>query len=484
MQIRLLPPAIKDVNFFTKLLAFIIDFLNSLRAKINKGADNENPLTCVSHAAQKCYQAENPIWGKRIDEKGRLFTPSHHTTFQHATAYNTFDIEDISIADITLGLHLASPFYNSDQRSGRFCAKMFLEPNYDLIRNYITKFWPEASEDQIQLALDYVKSGVEIFHANFKKATIAAEELIKKERPNANEKYISVNGEKIAQEQLRMFISLIFPTGMDFTANLTALAAMRQSAWTPGMRYATNKMAELVTEKQPELAYVFAGEQSKEDFTPELKNKSGQILFEPRLELLSVENPEKFIMPTSHDMHPIDTLHFQPKYMDNNVCRIETRVELSAATMGQDQRHRTIGRAQPYFTGNFYLPPIPRLIGLQKEAEAILAAWISLYDKLPKTLVAALAPYGAMLSYVKDGSANAIAHEQGKRLCFAAQEEIYNLGRLLREAIEAKYGKDSELLKIFEPPCYRTGICTEGVRYCGRNITLRTSGNYFPKREI
>lgn len=79
-----------------------------------------NPLLTVSHAAQKCYQAETPVWGKRINEEERLFKPSHHTTFQHASSYFTFDIEDIAISDITLGLHLASPFYNSDQRSGRY----------------------------------------------------------------------------------------------------------------------------------------------------------------------------------------------------------------------------------------------------------------------------------------------------------------------------------------------------------------------------
>jgi len=484
MKIRLLPPEIKDKNFFAKLLATIIGFLASLRAKINKSADNDNPLICVSHAAQKCYQAENPIWGKRIDEKGRLFKPSHHTTHQHASAFFAFDIEDIAISDITLGIHLASPFYNSDQRSGRFCAKMFLEPNYDLIRNYVTKFWPEISNNQTEEVLDFVKSGVAIFHTNIERATKTAADLIKKERPNANEKYIAANAPKIAQEQLRAFISLIFPTGLDFTVNLTALAAMRQSAWTPGMRYSTNEMARLIIEKHPELSYVFEGEQNNTDWSPKLCNNEAMIHFEPKLQLSAIQNAENFVMPESQDMHPIDTLHFQPKYMNNNTCRLATKIELSAATMGQDQRHRTIGRGMPEFTGNFYLPPIPKLCNLEQQAQEIMSKWIELKNSLPETLWAAIVPYGAMLSYEKDGSANAIAHEQGKRLCFAAQEEIYNLGRMLREEIKAKYGEDSELLKIFEPPCYRTGICTEGARYCGRDLRIRGTGDFFPERKI
>ena len=32
-----------------------------------------DPLLLASHAALKCYQAENPEWGKEIDVENRLF---------------------------------------------------------------------------------------------------------------------------------------------------------------------------------------------------------------------------------------------------------------------------------------------------------------------------------------------------------------------------------------------------------------------------
>ncbi|MBU4216999.1 FAD-dependent thymidylate synthase [Candidatus Parcubacteria bacterium] len=480
MEIKLLPPEINNTGIINKLINLIVDFLIGLKTKLGIDNPNNNPLTVVSHAALKCYQAISPIWGKRIDERGRLFDTSHHTTFQHASSYFTFDIEKIAISDITFGLHLASPFYNSDQRSGRYCAKMFLEPNYELIDDYIAKFWPEVSSSDRTMAINFVKFGVEVFHTNIEQATKTAVDLIKSERPFA--KGIEATAAKIAQEQMRMFISLIFPTGMDFTVNLTALAAMRLSAWTPGMRYATDKMAELIIAKHPELAYVFAGERKDENWTPELHDKE-KITF-PKFQLFSVTSPEKFVMPVSRDMHPIDTLHFQPKYMDNSVCRVKTQVKLSAATMGQDQRHRTISRAKPAFTGDFYMPPILSELKLEKAAEEVMTKWLEMKNVLPATLWAAIAPYGAMLTYEKDGSANAVAHEQGKRLCFCAQEEIYNLGRLEREAIKQEYGADSELLKIFEPPCYRTGICAEGARYCGRDLRIRNEDNFFPERKI
>ena len=441
-----------------------------------------NPLLTVSHAAQKCYQAETPVWGKRINEEERLFKPSHHTTFQHASSYFTFDIEDIAISDITLGLHLASPFYNSDQRSGRYCSKMFLEPDYQLIREYVVKFWPEVEPAKVESVVDFVKFGVDIFHNNVEKATKIAIGMIKAERPFAQG--VEATASKIAQEQLRAFISLIFPTGLDFTINLTALAAMRLSAWTPGMRYATNKMAELIVAQHPELAYVFSGWTQTKDWAPKFLNKSGLILLSPNFKLHSITSADKFVMPAPANMHPVDTLHFRPEYMNNSVCRIKNQVELSLATMGQDQRHRTISRSEPVFTGNFYLPPIPYACDLRNAVNDLMSKWLQLKDVLPASLWAGIAPYGAMMTYEKDGSANAVAHEQAKRLCFCAQEEIYNLGRMEREAIQAQHGTNSELLKMFEPPCYRTGICAEGARYCGRDLRIRETGDFFPKRQV
>ena len=165
---------------------------------------------------------------------------------------------------------------------------------------------------------------------------------------------------------------------------------------------------------------------------------------------------------------------------------IATKIKISLAAMGQDQRHRTIRRSAPQFTGDFYLPPILRELGLEQEAISYLNEWKKIGRFAPETLVMILAPYGAMATYEKAGSFNAIAHEQGKRLCWCAQEEIYHLGKLQRLAIEEKFGKKHPLLNIFEPPCYRNGKCTEGDRYCGRDRSqkLRNSDNYFPKRKI
>lgn len=443
-----------------------------------------SPLEVASHAALKCYQAESPVMGQLIDVEGRLFKPSHHTTLQHAESFFTFSIEGIAVGDITFGLHLCHPFYNSDQRSGRYCAKMFLEPDFSEIEDYIKGYWSKISPGERELVLDYVKKGVQLYHQNISEATRVAKLMIKAERPFASDKYLEANAPKIAQEQMRMFIPVIFPTGLDYTINLTALAAMYRAAWTPAMKHVVSQMIEAVLQRHPELNFMFLPEnKSQISWAMELPSEKSFIIGRsPSHNLISVSGEENFVAPNDGDKHPVDLLHFHPKYMDNSIGEIKTRITISTATMGQDQRHRTIKRGIPNFTGGFYLAPILSALRLEKEAQKYFAAWLEIGKKVPKTLAMILAPYGAMVSYEKNGSFNAIAHEQGKRLCWCAQEEIYHAGLFLRYGIESKCGSNSELLQIFEPPCYRTGKCAEGARYCGRDI--QKTKDYFSFRTV
>ncbi|EKE20942.1 MAG: Thymidylate synthase [uncultured bacterium] len=444
------------------------------------------PLEVASHAALRCYQSEDPKIGQIIDVEGRLFIPSHHTTLQHAKSFFTFSIEGISVGDIIFGLHMVHPFYNSDERSGRYCATMFLEPDFYGMEKYIKGYWPNIKKKELKDVLDYIRMGVDLYQKNISVATEVAKKLIKKERPFVSEKYLEANAPKIAQEQLRMFISVIFPTGLDFTVNLTVLAALHRTAWTPAMQHVVSEMVRIVLEKHPELGFMFNPDKKNlNEWSMELpKEEDVNVAKQPNHRLLALSGENNFILPDSADTHPIDLLHFRPKYMDNSIGEIRTRISISAATMHQDQRHRTIRRGEPSFTGKFYLPPILSEIGLDQEAKKYLTEWIRIGKNVPGTLAMILAPYGAMVSYDKAGSFNAVVHEQGKRLCWCAQEEIYHAGLFLRQAIEKECGKQSKLLQIFEPPCYRTGKCAEGGRYCGRDIKLRKNGDYFVKRKI
>lgn len=455
---------------------------------LKEKSEEDGLLILASHAALECYQSEPPELRKTIDIENRLFKTGHHTTLEHHQF--TFNVEGIAVSDITFGVHLCAPFYNSDQRSGRFCAKMFTNPDFNLIREYIEVFWPELKgrrrhgRDKRIEVIDFIKTGVEIYQRNIDEATKLAAELISEERPYASADYIRVNAPKIAQEQLRVFISTIFPTGFDFTVDLIMLASLYSAAWTPGLVELTRQMASIVTEHHPEIAYVFS--RRGKTWAPIKDGLSvGKIMTKPQFVLLRLDEEDDTI-PDIRDTFPVDLLHFLPEYMGNNINGIETTVEISVSCMGQDQRHRTIGRGSPTFTGNFYLPPVPALLpdGLRL-ANVILENWRWLTKMLPPTLATAITPYGAMVNYKKRGSLNAVFHEQGKRLCWCAQEEIYHLSRYLRRSIESgSMHGDSPLLKALEPPCFTIGKCVEGARYCGRDISLRESGDYFPERKV
>ncbi|MEK9154775.1 MAG: FAD-dependent thymidylate synthase [Patescibacteria group bacterium] len=449
---------------------------------INHGAINDAKL--ISFSAKGCYQPEKPIMGETMDIVGKLFKTGHHTTFQHG--YFTFWIEDIAISDVTFGLHLVNPFYNTSQRSGRFCGKMFQNPDYEEISSYIKTYWPELDEEQLTLAIHFVRDGIVIYQKNLSKAVDFAKELIREERPFASEKYIDQNAPKFAQEQLRVFIPTIFPTALTYTANLSAIIAMHCSSWSPALIDISRKMMDAVISLYPETLEL----KKILEIVNEVKHSSKNLKWLPAEDIFHLTsairyNPSAILSPKDKDysskfrdaiipppefMHPIDLLHFHPAFMENSVSRLESVVNISVATMGQDQRHRMISRGKPRFTGEFYLPPIPRMCGLTGEAIALITAWKCLFKQLPKSLALALVPYGAMVSYKKSGSLNAVAHELNKRLCWTAQEEIYHSALNLRKEISEKCGADSPLLAIFPPSCVRTGKCGEGDRYCGRDM--------------
>ena len=131
-------------------------------------------------------------------------------------------------------------------------------------------------------------------------------------------------------------------------------------------------------------------------------------------------------------------------------------------------------------TGSFYLPPLLKEAGLRDEALAYMQSYADLAERLSPALMTTIAPYGVMMRYVKNAPLNALLHEQSKRLCWCAQEEIYDISRQLGEVLRKKY---PQLADRLAPPCYR-GKCPEGVRFCGRQVNQRMVSDYFPRRRV
>jgi len=445
-----------------------------MRVKLLAKSDKK-PFDLASHAARVCYTLNQELIEKPIDVRARLFDSGHHTTLQHTNF--TFYIQDIPVSSVVFGLHLASPYYNSDQRSGRF-SKMYTDPNLDVILEMLSCY----PKDEVDKVMPWIQKSFQIYGEWLPKLIPLAERAIKQERPFANEKYIEQNAPKFAQEQLRVFISQVVPTALDTTLNLSALTALWRGAWTPELRAITGAMKDEVVSAYPELADFF-NPQMRRDTDWYLPIKEGTALVEDKPDLYLVQADLNDNVYTNTGKDSVDTLYFTPEAMDNDVQFVKMRVQVSSATYGQDQRHRSVKRSTPQVTTGFYLPPLLKQAGMAPLALQFMQEWLDFKGIISAGLMQAIMPYGAMVSYEKMADLNALIHEQGKRTCWCAQEEIYHLAVALREVL-AQMPEAQKLVSVLAPPCFVCGRCQEGARYCGRDIKGTEKSKYFLHRKI
>lgn len=445
---------------------------------------NVSPKILASHAARMCYTAESPKLGEEIDVEKRLFNTGHHSTLEHN--YWTFMIENIPVSSVIFGLHLTAPFYNTDQRSGRF-SKMYDNPDMADVRNTLETYYPGIQSRYITDACNFIERGLNIYADNKERITEMARDAIHRERPNASDKYVESNAPKFAQEQLRMFVSMIAPTALDWTVDLATICAFYRTAWTPFMRDVMDKIATQIKTAHPDIAYMFPESgRSTQNWSPKFASKYNGTKTRPEFRLLDYRyNQQDFAENESRDT--VDTLQFSPEYMDNSLMYVRSRIHIDAgATMGQDQRHRSIKRSKPVFTGYFYLPPLLDSAGLKSTADTWMRDFYNMVKtpEFSRSMLTSISPYGAMVQYEKHADLNALIHEQGKRTCWCAQEAIYHLACDLRRELAKNIGADAAVLDYLTPPCLSMGKCVEGPRYCGRDLQNETLAKYFRDRQI
>ncbi len=460
-------------------------------------ATDRDPITLASHAARTCYSATEAKLGDIMNVEDP-YRAGHHTLFQ--IPHYTFHIEGIPVSSMVFGLHLTGGHYTTAQRSGRF-SKMYDNPDMDEIENIIYAYYPELWASDVNRITDFIKFGLDVYHDSKPRIDELARDAIKAERPHASDKYINQNAPKFAQEQLRMFVSMIAPTALDWTVNLSAINAFYRTAYTRPMRDVMDQIVELVEQDQknranhdPEnadkntsdISYMFKDSvRGTEDWSPDYPGYKG-VKTHPECELIDYRyDDDAFQEINPHDM--VDIWPFTPNTMDNSLMYVHSRVHIDAgATGGQDQRHRSIKRSQPKFTGYFYLPPLLDAAHLRPAADEFMQRYDDLYKdpKFAKSLMTMIAPYGLMVQYDKRADLNAFVHEQGKRTCWCAQEAIYHISCDLREQLAEKIGGDAKLLKYMTPPCLSMGKCPEGKRCCGRDIISALQSGYFQKRRV
>jgi hypothetical protein len=429
-------------------------------------------------AASVCYKksfADAYMSADKIDVKHIIYPSEHHTTLQHAPMYVTLELNDIPVSLVTFGLHLMHPFYNTCQRSGRYCTGMFKLDNGvstgaidSYVRGFIKDYLHVSNyHDKI---VDWVVSGFRFFNNELSKVSDIAEIAMASERPNYTRNRRSM-AERIAQEQLRCVISTIVPTGLQYTINILALASMCKAAWNSPLKYLTKKMLDtaIVDPRLRDLYGDILSDNTTYLWSPKILKHKCDIIESPIVKLISC--PPDYVLTKIgrykkfHDRIDLTQFHPDANLIDKAYTSdIESELSVSVATFGQDQRHRSISRSNPEITGDFYIPPLLR--NNQRYTEFIsehMDKYLGLCRDVGVQNMLHFIPYGAVVKYIRKADTRGWFHSQRKRLCFNAQEEISKVSELELKQMP------KIIFKYVSEPCCGDG-CIEGNRYCGRDL--------------
>jgi thymidylate synthase ThyX len=162
------------------------------------------------------------------------------------------------------------------------------------------------------------------------------------------------------------------------------------------------------------------------------------------------------------------------------------RKVLSHSADSQDQRHRMVPGSRPVLAAHVIpdRPDViaPRLIAEHADAQA-------LFDRASRRAYRAIAqlrelgasdeaslyllPNSAKVRFEESGDLLNLRHKWSLRLCYLAQEEIFEA---TRDEVLALRGVAPKIAALIGPPCWsrhRTGLrptCPEGDRFCGVRV--------------
>ena len=159
------------------------------------------------------------------------------------------------------------------------------------------------------------------------------------------------------------------------------------------------------------------------------------------------------------------------------------RKKLSHTADSQDQRHRMVPGSRPILACHFvsghpdYI--VPALIKASHEAEAcyvetMAKTWLAIEQLLalgvPEESALYLLPNAFPIRFEESGDLLHFHHKWVQRLCYTAQEEIWNTCREEVLQVEERF---PEIGKYLRAPCWVRAqggakpICPEGDRFCG-----------------
>ncbi|MEA3372648.1 MAG: FAD-dependent thymidylate synthase [Campylobacterota bacterium] len=442
----------------------------------------EKPSNVAVSAARTCYfpngivpPEKSDAWSRKDDLLKGIFKGGHHTTLQHT--HITMLISDVSRHLIWRFLH-GHPYYNSEQVSQRY-AKMKIE-NFVYPEEGDRSEWETFYQERFE---DYEKL-IEILYPD-------VEAVVPKFRRKDT-------GKK-AQEMARY----VLPGGMSaylyHTVNIiTLLRYIAVAKSMPECRQEAQELADMFAEKLVELDSSLAplvehAQQSSPNFPTfdmqGLKSKIG--LKHEQVKVYDVVGDAAFDV----DENYADVLRYSQMLPDSGVLGgFSTYMKLSLSADAQNQRHRRSPAVRPAMEANYersyYIPPI---IAKNEEALALYNASITasydFFEAQEKKIGFGEAVYAISnaheIELIERNDFTSFHHKAQMRLCYNAQEEIYDIVYdQVKQLRDMNVAGSEELL----PPCatrFKMKIrptCPEGDHFCGIKVWKLDFNDY--KRDI
>lgn len=466
-------------------------------------------------------QGQDPeTQAKRQAQRDRIaastFEAGHHTTLQHA--HLQFTLSGVSRHFLWSFLH-ASPFYNSEQQSQRY---VHMKSGHVMEPDLGSAPLQQIYRDCVQMQTEAYERLTEVltpvagrfYYGLFPARQKQAEKYQKELRKRAQEvaRYVLPIGTHANLYHTISLLTLLRYHHMAAQADVPSETRQVVQAMVDAVRdydplveklletpMALAEMPEApfweqapVTGKRAFLRHFDASLQGRVSRLVDFKGAQEGVMAEAVREVLGLLPEEMsdaealaLILDPARNQVLSTTLNNNTLSKLNRVlfhASYTFRKKISHSADSQDQRHRMVPGSRPVLGLHLDAEPdfiTPRLIHEDAEAQAL---YVQTMDQIWKTVfrlleggasleaVAYLLPNAVAVRFTESGDLLNLHHKLKARLCYNAQEEIWQASL---DELEQIAEVNPQIARYLRPPCGlrqmagRTPFCPEGNRYCG-----------------
>ncbi len=482
--------------------------------------------------ARTCYSARGIVWPEEVAQKpsmrdriaASIYQAGHHTTLQHA--HLQFAIENVSRHFIWSFLH-SHPFYNSEQVSQRYVRvapdQMVIPP----LRGEALRIFEETIAHQVdvyhQLTTLLIPTVEQLYYTRFP----ARRPKEDKPSPLAR-RWIPRKAREVARYVLPVATTAYLYHTVSLLTLLRYNRLCHQYDVPTETQMVVRRMVDAVLVHDPDLEKVLEDplpleetlefrfwqeaqpthrwqREFREEFDASLEGHTSRLIaWKPNNEeilaqavrevlglpksALSDDEAIALVLDPARNTYLGESLNLTTMSKLTRALHHPTytfRKKLSHTADSQDQRHRMTPGSRPMLTAYLTEEPdyiTPALIQHNREAERLYRdtmdrVWESINRLrergVPAEYVSYLLPNAVSIRFTESADLLALHHKLRMRLCYNAQEEIFNASR--DEALQiAKV--NPRIGRYLAAPCtlrYMAGrrpICPEGDRYCGVRV--------------